>query len=138
MIYTLVTKNSAEIDLPVDLHDFCELNHSIHEDLGRALDAVNLSYKAGKLTIVTASDISSKLSILREIHTKKLYEKMYLSFQLTEIKTGTKMDFKFPRAKFERINVTKPLMRMVIGRKGENIKKAKAISGISGKDFNVE
>ena len=119
----------------MDLHDFCELNHAIHEDLGRALNAVSLTYKSGKLTIVTTSDISSKLSLLREIHTKKLYEKMYLSFQLTEIKTGKKMDFKFPRAKFERISFTKALLRMVLGRKGENIKKAKAISGISGMDI---
>lgn len=119
----------TEIDIPHDLHDYCQIHPQCHKDLGKALNAVNLSYSKGKLTIITTEDVSKKMSVLREIHMRKLYERMYETFEKSEEKAPRK-EPDFPHAYCEQVLVKPELMKLVIGHKGINIRRGKAIRGI--------
>ena len=124
----------AEIDIPDELHDYCQLHPNCHRELGKALDAINMSYSKGKLTVITTEDVTRKLCVLRDIHVRKLYERMYLSFQMSEnvtLKSGEKM----PEAICEKIVIKKELFKFVVGHKKVNLRRAKAIKGILGMGF---
>jgi hypothetical protein len=115
------------------LNDYCQLHPDCHRELGNALHAVNVTYNTGKLTLITTEDISNKMEVLRDLHLQKLYEKMYQSFEAAEFRNSQIKEI--PKTVRETFKISKELFKLVPGHKKINVRRAKALRGITGNDL---
>lgn len=92
-----------------------------------------MSYNKGKLTVITTDDVSKKLHVLRDMHIRKLYERMYLSYEVSgakEVLNGVPEHL--PEAICQKVSIKNDLLKFVVGHKRVNIRRARAIRGIIG------
>jgi hypothetical protein len=116
----------AEVDIPDDLHDFCYVNTHCHDELKKAIQAINVEFGNGRLRVMTSYDLSKKVDIIADLHIKQLYEKMLLSFKLNQAQEQLKR--RKGGAMTQTLAVTADHMRLI--KSAVNLTKAQKLDGI--------
>jgi fragile X mental retardation protein len=120
----------TEIELPEDIFDYCQENPDVHRDFERASRAMAVRYANGKLLILSHSDVSRRVDMLKEFHVKNLQQRMKLAEKVHDLNSTLEQSKLVAESNCEKFTVDPDLRKFVYGTKGENIIKARRIPGI--------
>lgn len=131
---------SFQLDVPRDLQEFCKDEQAvdIHREFKKAIDACIVDYipEKGVLSVITKKEETEKKArILQDMHYRNISQRLVLlrkteeaakHLEATKLQSSNQFTVEF--------TVMEELMGLAIGAHGQNIQKARGVSGI----LNVE
>jgi len=120
----------AEVEIPQELHEFCQTHSDAHRDFQKACEAMTIQYMNGRLIILSRKNISRRVDMIKEFHIKNLAQKMKLAERLTECQVKLEQSKLVAESSCEKFKVDSDLLKFVVGTKGANITKARSIPGV--------
>ena len=127
------------VNLPTDLHEYCQANDHVHADFIKACKAMSCRYDDGKLILLAQSDIVKRVEMMQEFHIKNLQQKMKLAERMVGLNQTLAENRMIAEASVEKFSVDSDMVRFVVGQKGVNIKQARynLRSSSTITDFNL-
>lgn len=120
----------ATIDIPEELHEFCNTHSDAHRDFQKACEAMTIHYIDGHLVILSRKNVSRRVDMIKEFHIKNLMQKMRLADRLSESQKMLEQSKLVAESCCEKFKVDPELVKFVVGTKGSNIAKARSIPGV--------
>ncbi|CBY21731.1 unnamed protein product [Oikopleura dioica] len=122
--------HKCSVIVPDELQDYCENNPDAHRDFAKACEAMSVRYIAGKLVLLSRKDVSRRVDMIGEFHIKNLQQKKHLAERVVEAQKALEQSKLVAESCSEKFTVDPDLLKFVVGHKGINIQKARAVPGV--------
>lgn len=132
----------AEVEIPEELHEFCNTHSDAHRDFQKACEAMTIQYLnglsdyisitqldiviiLGRLIILSRKDVARRVDMIKEFHIKNLMQKRHIAEKLTNAQKDLEKSKLVAESCCEKFKVDGDLLKFVVGTKGNNIGKAR-------------
>ncbi|CAG5105041.1 Oidioi.mRNA.OKI2018_I69.chr1.g1781.t2.cds [Oikopleura dioica] len=122
--------HKCQVVIPEELHAYCENNPDAHRDFAKACEAMSVRYHAGRIVVLSRKDVSRRVDMISEFHLKNLHQKKHLAERVVEAQKALEQSKLVAESCSEKFNVDPDLLKFVVGHKGVNIQKARAVPGV--------
>lgn len=126
------------IELPDDVHSYCQSRPDEHKDFLKACEAMSVKYYQGKLIILSQTNIERRVDMLKEFHIRNLQQKNKIDEKMTDLTKTLEESKLVAEAAVEKFEVDRDLLKFVVGSKGSNIQAARKIKGVMKVEIDDE
>jgi len=120
----------TEVEIPDDLINYCESHKDEHIEFRKSCGAMSVRYNNGKLVVLSRTDVSGRVEMLKEFHVTNLQQKMKLAERVSDLTEALQQSKMVAESNCERFAVDRQLLKYVVGARGVNINNARSIPGI--------